>query len=412
MNPPPTFICFSYLTVPKNEAQAFTASRFYSALAEAGGKVILVTLDHPEEIAPDVAQEMLSPKIELLRIPFSPPRNVRLWQRFRNRKRLDYNWWNVTPLAATRKVEELLRKNPGSILISRSFPLESHLTVYDIRRSARLWIPHFSDPLPLQIQEVIDDLNQTWMLRMRNRHDTQMVRNIIREAGLVTVTSRNAIRYFSELCGNRYAEKFHVANHIGVPRLASSGFVPARTPGAFEITHVGSLAKCRYPERIVAEFSRAAAAWPELRLTLYGQLFAFQDCPPNLPWLNLSPQRLPCPRQSTDVMAHSNMNLIVDAESSLPYGPFLASKYAYAVGVGRPVLGAGVADCEMAKLRDEFQSTYFADITKPGALAKLLLKIRDEAGHLTTPCPALQDRFSASTVAKEFLQRVNLTLQS
>lgn len=74
MNPPPTFICFSYLTVPKNEAQAFTASRFYSALAEAGGKVILVTLDHPEEIAPDVAQEMLSPKIELLRIPFSPPK--------------------------------------------------------------------------------------------------------------------------------------------------------------------------------------------------------------------------------------------------------------------------------------------------------------------------------------------------
>jgi hypothetical protein len=245
------------------------------------------------------------------------------------------------------------------------------------------------------------------MLRMRNRHDTQMVRNIIREAGLVTVTSRNAIRYFSELCGNRYAEKFHVANHIGVPRLASSGFIPARTPGAFEITHVGSLAKCRYPERIVAEFSRAAAAWPELRLTLYGQLFAFQDCPPNLPWLNLSPQRLPCPRQSTDVMAHSNMNLIVDAKSSLPYGPFLASKYAYAVGVGRPILGVGVGDCEMAKLRDEFQSTYFADITRPGELSDLLLQIRDEQTRLKTPSAALQQRFTASTVAEAFLRRIH-----
>ena len=406
MSKTPTFVCFSYLTVPKNEAQAFSASRFYSALAESGCKVLLVTLDHPQEIAPDVANEMLSPKIDVLRIPFTPPRNVRLWHRFQNRHQVDYNWWNVTPLAATRKVEELLKKNPGSILISRSFPLESHLAVYDIRRSARLWIPHFSDPHPLQIQEVIDDLNQTFLSRMRYRHDTHMVKNIIREAGLVTVTSRNAIRYFSELCGNRYLTKFHVANHIGVPRLATSGFAPDRKPGTFEITHVGTLAKCRYPERIVEEFSLAASSWPELRLTLFGQLFAFKDRTSHLPWLNLSPQRLPCPRQSTDVMANSDMNLIVDAESSLPYGPFLASKFAYAVGAGRPILGVGVQDCEMAKLRDEFQSTYFSDITRPGALSDLLLQIRDEASHPKAPNRALQDRFSAHSVADAFLRRI------
>ena len=106
-------------------------------------------------------------------------------------------------------------------------------------------------------------------------------------------------------------------------------------------------------------------------------------------------------------MAHSNMNLIVDAESSLPYGPFLASKYAYAVGVGRPILGVGVGDCEMAKLRDEFQSTYFADITRPGELSDLLLQIRDEQTRLKTPSAALQQRFTASTVAEAFLRRIH-----
>lgn len=403
----PTFVCFSYSTVPKNGAQAFSASRFYSALSEAGCKVHLVTLDHPQEVSADVAAELLNPAIDVIRIPFSPPRQVRVWRRFRERKTADYDWWNTTPLAATRAVETLLKKLPGSVLVSRAAPLESHLAVYDVRRSARMWIPHFSDPHPIPIREVMDDLNaEGWMSRLRVRLTARTVGRIIREASLVTVTSRNAIRFFTDMCGGRHADKFHVTNHIGIPRLRSSGYRLDRDPGLFDLTHVGLLYRCRWPARLLEELSRAAAEWPQFRLTMFGGVEALKQMSEKPPWLNLVPQPLPCPRQSTDVLAQSQMNLIVDAETVLPYGPFLASKFAYAVGVGRPILGVGAGDCEMAKLRDEFRSTYFADIARPGELASVLLAIRDEQSHLKVPSPALQERFSAPAVADAFLRRV------
>ena len=400
------FVCFSTLTVPKNTAQAFTACRFYSALAQAGCRVHLVTFEQPEELAPDICAELLDSRIEVIRIPFKPPRNVRIWERFRNRSTVDYHWWDSTSLAARDKVAEVLRKVDQPILISRSYPLESHLTVYDIRREARLWIPHFSDPWPIPLKAVIDDLNSGALARIRYRYNMAMVRKIIRESGFVTVTCRNAIGYFSETYRGVSADRFHVCQHIGSPPLKSAGFQADKEPGSFNIVHTGGLAYDRYPGPLVREFSQAAEKWPQLRLTLYGRIENLNTDSARHPWLRLMKDSLADPRVATDLIRQSDMNLVVDTETILPYSPFLASKFAYAVGAGRPLLGVGESDSAMARLRDEFGSTYFADITKHGELADLLLKIRDEHRPIPTPNPSLQDRFFATTVIGEFLNRV------
>lgn len=404
------FVCFSTLTVPKNTAQAFTACRFYSALAQAGCRVHLVTFEHPQELAPDICEELLDPRIEVTRLRFDPPRKVRIWTRYLNRKTADYHWWNSTSLAASRKVAELLRKVKDPILISRSYPLESHLTVYDLHREARLWIPHFSDPCPIPMQAVVRDLNQGLLARIRYRYNMAMVRRIIQAAGFVTVTSRNAIRYFNELYGPFPAAKFHVSHHIGSPPLQGAGFCADKEPGAFEIVHTGGLAHDRFPGRLVEEFSAAARQWPQLRLTLYGKVEGLEADPVRHPWLRLMKGGLSDPRVATDLICQSDMNLVVDAETTLSYGPFLASKFAYAVDAGRPLLGVGLPDSEMAKLTSEYGCTYHADITQPGALAAQLLRIKNEQHHLLTPHPALRKLFDIDTVAQTFLEKVRSTL--
>lgn len=408
------FVCYAAFFPPYNNPESFCTARFLSALANAGAKVHLITQEINSQMTSDIVTELVSPEIKITRYPVITPVEERIWTRYLKRKQYDYDWLYLTPKCVPDIIRRVLAEYESPVLLTRADTPASLFPILKMRHEIPVWIPHFCDPAPLPFPDIWKDSQAGFFRKMRTKIYHRNLSKILCSADMVTVTCRNVIRYFSDLTGEDIESKFYVTNHIGSPRLKTGGFVYNIEPDCFNFVHIGNLMKERYPELILREFSAAAKEWPELRLTLFGKFDGISEemLSVDYPWLRIIHEKLQSPRDATDLLYQSDVNLVIDAETVLPYCPFLPSKYAYAVDAARPILSVGVADSEMATLAAEYGSTYFADIMIPGKLAQTLLEIKKSQHCLRRPDKNLQNIFLAENVADSFIRKVEMFLKN
>lgn len=382
------FVCFSFLAPPASDAESACAGRFLSALAASGHEVHLVTLDHamgPKPLSPDVSGELLDGRIQVTRIPL---RKVPRWEHLLTKFKygISRNFYTAYIAEGVRILRMVLKANPGAILLSRAEFPESHLVAFQCRKCARAWVAHFSDPFPIYKRI-------PWQRRWQYLGAYFWCRRILRHADLITVTCRNAVRYFDELTHGQYSGKFCVVNHIGSPRLSTCGYQIRRDGKEKIVVHVGTMFAARGAAKIVA----AARRVPGVRFMQYGPIddqFKGQiEC-----------RRIESPRMATDAMANADAMIIADLDSGFGYSPYLPSKFAYGCVLGVPIIAISEPESEMAYLAKEMHGVFFVDRNDSQALVSAFEKLA--AGKLCPPTAKDVERFTSETVARCFEETI------
>jgi hypothetical protein len=400
-------VCFSHNAPPQNDPEAFCTARFLSALSAHGSDVHLITMVHPDAIEREVTEKLLDPWIRLTRLEREQSSAASRAAAIRNGVIGEEAAAFAKCVAAVR--EALARAGKGrAILLTRAYPAFSNMVGYACRREAAVWIAHFSDPFP---GFGMYSRRNGW----RAHVDHWWARRILSSADLVTVACRNALRWFSEKVCSDLAAKVHVVYPIGFPHLTDVAAAYTAASAECRFTHVGYWSERRYMRRVLEEFTAAASEVPGIFLHHLGATDV-----PGRSLLKaaahsiLAPgsDSIASPLAASRLLAESDVNMVIDQNDGLGYSPYLASKFAYAVAAGRPILAIGEADSEVALLCREHGGFYFADITRPGALQRSLVAVARTSPTLRArPSESLQRVFRPGTVAGAFLDRVDALMQ-
>ena len=406
-------VCFSYNAPPKNDAEGFCTARFLSALSQHGADVHLITMDHPGEVEPPAIEALLDSRIQVTRIPLSGQSCGNLCQS------LKCGVLGTESLDFARCVAEVRNAlssqvTTSAVLVTRAYPAFSNMVGYKCRKDAAMWVAHFGDPYPgFQMYS----RRNSW----RRFVDQWWGKRIFNEADLVTVTCRNAVRWFAESLGEHIKAKMHVVYHVGFPHLRSTQSIFSSDRGSqandvLKFTHVGFWSERRSMGRVLEEFAEAAALLPKVELRQFGPTdLVGRELLNRLStnFLSVCAQGASSPFVSSELLVASDVNVVIDQNDSIGYCPYLASKFAYCVASQRPILAVGEPDSEMAKLHEEYGSFYFADVTRPGALRNVVCEIaKAPSDGLKIPSDALSALFRPETVAKAFLDRTDDMLRS
>jgi hypothetical protein len=397
-------VCFSYNAPPQNDPEAFCTARFLSALAAKGIHVHLVTMDHEPSIDPALTAFFLDRRVRVTRIPIESPRRiVNLINGFRYR----FHGPLAHQLAqCISTLKSVLRDYENPILLTRSYPVISNIVGYYCRHHAAHWFAHFGDPYPGFGMYSRRDF---W----KHHADLWWSKIIFQRASAVTVTCRNAVKWFSEILNTDVSTKTAVVTHIGFPHL-TQGTNTYADSREVRFAHVGFWSERRYLQSVLAEFGAANALNPHILLEQHGPMdtgWLEETMSTNSSYLRVHSNRPMSPKIASAILGESDINVVIDQNDNLAYCPYLASKFAYSVASGRPVLAIGQSDSEMAKLHAEFGGFYFSDIRSSGDLRDILLSIASTPrDHWSYPSAALMNAFSPDEVASKFLLRVEKVL--
>lgn len=406
------FVCFALNTLPQNGADAFCTARFLNALAESGHQVHLVTVMQARKISLHDQQALEHPRIQITRldIPVIP---ITFFEYIFGKNPNQMRWPETSSHLLEKALCEILKKTEDPILLTRDWCEASNVAGCYAKKYAKKWIAHFSDPCPIPFP--IPKSVFAWLKILKNRLRFYFLRPVInqifKQADQISVTCRNAVRFYTETY-TLSLKKVIITDHIGDPPLVSPHPVNRAEldPKYFNILHIGNLLPERYRKEILDEFSVAAQYWPELRLILYSQV-QWQELLPEakkIPdWLKIIDSKDSGPREANDLLFQSDMNMIIDARTTLSYCPFLPSKFAYAVFAGKPILAVTESDSEMNKLSTEFEGITMVDIHSKDSLSHILSKIREKRITLSSPSDALKVHFSSEYIIHQFIQKVS-----
>lgn len=397
-------VCFSYNAPPQNDPEAFCTARFLSALAAKGIHVHLVTMDHEPSIDPELMSFFLDSRVNVTRIPIERPSRI---ANAINNVRYRFHGPLAHPLSqCISTVNSVLRDYENPILLTRSYPIISNIVGYYCRPNAAHWVAHFGDPYP---GFGMYSRRHFW----KHHADLWWAKRIFLRASVITVTCRNATRWFSDTLKIGVVKKTEVVTHIGFPHLT-------KRPSAFShsdevrFAHVGFWSERRYLTAVLAEFRAANALNPRIRLEQHGPMDVaeFDETRGlNSAYFRAHSNRPISPKTASSILSEADINIVVDQNDQLNYCPYLASKFAYGVASGRPILAIGQSDSEMAKLHSEFGGFYFSDIRSSGNLRDILLSIASTPrDHWIYPNAALIKAFSPDEIASKFLLRIEKLL--
>lgn len=398
-------VCFSYNAPPQNDPEAFCTARFLSALAAKGIHVHLVTMDHEPSIDPELTSFFLDHRVKATRIPIE--RTDRIANVINNvRYRFHGPLAHQLPQCIS-TVNRVLRDYENPILLTRSYPIISNIVGYYCRPNAAHWIAHFGDPYP---GFGMYSRRHFW----KHHADLWWSKRIFRRASLITVTCRNATRWFSDTLKIDARKKTEVVTHIGFPHLTQK---PDTFGHSQEIrfAHVGFWSERRYLASVLTEFRAANSLNPHIRLEQHGPMDATEldeTKSVNSAYFRAHSNRPISPKTASSILSEAGINVVVDQNDQLSYCPYLASKFAYSVASGRPILAIGQADSEMAKLHAEFGGFYFSNIHSAGNLRDVLLSIASTPrDRWIYPNSALRKAFMPDEIANRFLLRIETLLK-
>lgn len=395
------FVIFSYSFLPQSGAESYCSTRFASALADAGHRVHVVTMDWPQQVSKEVGEFLLSKRITVTRVPRDCKGGKSTWARFRY---LTYERYASEIPEAVKTVKRVLKEEGSAILITRSFPWFSFIVGWECRRVALKWIAHLSDPIPPPWEGT-----ETFTFKLRRIFAMIWMRRLFKNADYISVTCETAKRFFKELLGDLCDEsKIMVVTHIGEPSLPEHCMAKnvqiCRDKNM--ILHTGSL----YGGRGVKEMVNAVQ-----KLNEEGIPCVFVQCGDvdrnMLTWLKSEKNVVLVDGDDlAKVIAYrkvASVEFVPDVMTPLPYVPFLPSKFVYQVFTDKPLVVFTKQDGMLSRYCNMYKNSgiFFADSSDAISLV-LALKKALSTHQLEFDRSGIRDAFSREKVISEFIARL------
>lgn len=391
------FVVCSYSFPPRSGPECFCTARFASALAREGHSVHVVTMDHPVAISQATYDFLVDKRVKITRVPMKP--NVkRFWPRLRY---LTTEWGSANYGLAIKMLKEVLGQYKNPILISRSNPESSHIIAFHARGAAKIWIAHFSDPIPFG--------NSARSVRERLWHylSFRWVNKAISACDGISLTCEEVVRFYHETYGHIFDVKPKFINyHIGDPALPSGGLWE-KPFSELLMAHVGMLNRARGVHQIIDALEDLNKDIVSIRFIQVGEcdrstssLFAGQQY---VEILNTSQ-----PGLGASVLEAADISFIPDVQITLPYVPFMPSKFVYQLFSDKPLVILTREGSPMHAFAERYPSSglFVADYTKEGDLNRAIALAMRSVGKQFDRS-AIRRNFTREAVAGRFI--LNLT---
>ena len=395
------FVVFSYSFPPLNDSEAFCSARFCSAVADMGHVVHVVTMDHPADTPQEIVRQLVSPALKITRVPLWWTRK-HLWSRLRY---LTTELGSGNFSLAIETLKKVLGQYESPILISRSFPESSHVISYYARHLAKMWIAHFSDPIPFAFGD--DDSLKVWMWRQVS---LRWMRRAIKGCDAVSLTCGEARRFYHETYGALFDAKPVLVNqHVGNPPL--KGGCTWRKPFTEKlIVHSGGLNAERGARQIVDALNVLNGNGLKFRFIQAGncdqeteRIFAGR---PDIEVLGTVR-----PDLASAVVESADISLVSDVQVPMEYTPFMPSKFVYQLFSDRPLVLYSKPGSPMWRVAAENPSAglFLADYTHPSSLPAAVQRAVAEPFNMRWREP-LRKKFDRAVVAENFLRQLEQLL--
>lgn len=389
-------VIFSYNFLPQDDAESYCTARFANALAEFGHQVHVVTLEHAKGVPEDVVNELLSPRVQVTRVPkkkADKPLFSRLW--FRTTE-----WNAVDLLRCINTLKKILRSYDHPILISRLNPVASNIVGWHCRKDAHKWVAHFSDPFPW--------FRAKWPMNWAQDH---WCRRFLRDADYCSVTCPDVLQFFMDwnpLVYEKSQSKFVLVPHIGEPLLSCSEHVNfdfSKTP---TIAHAGMLCPERYVPQLISELQTVKNSFTFLQV---GWISDSDEQSFQISGVQFTRFRPTSPHDVSTIFLSATMNLVVDVMTELDYTPYLPSKFAYLVFTEAPILVYAKQGSAMHRYSIEYKNAgiYFADVNQSGSLSTMVsIILNGDTRNNTFNRTSLRAEFSKERAISNLLQLLTI----
>lgn len=320
-------VYFSYNFFPQADAESYCSTRFASALARAGHKVVVVTMDWPKQVPDDSYKALVANELEIIRVPFSTHRNTPLrallWYGHKSQMAVD------VPQCA-KEVKRILRTTDKPILITRTMPVMSSMVGLRTRKYAHKWIAHFSDPVPWT------GYANTLGHKLLKRLEFNIVKKTFIKADKISVTCHYVCQYFKDEYGKAFSEdKVIKLTHIGDYRLG--GPITQYGNDLMILLHPGTIYANR-GGRIISKVMKdfALEGFPCKFIQVGKTDIAIKEVLTDS--INVKIYNTVSLEKSLTLREKAKAIFIPDFESDLAYSPVLLSKFVYQIMDNKPLV--------------------------------------------------------------------------
>ena len=391
-------LIYSYNFFPQADPESYCSTRFASALARAGHNVTVVTMDWPIQVSKESYESLVAKELKIIRVPFSSQKNTPL------KGLLIYGHKSQMAVDVPKSVNVVkreLKAMNSPILVTRSLPIASAMVGLKTYRFAAKWVVHFSDPVPW-----VNYANTIGHKLLR-----RLERNIIKKSFLksdkISLTCEYAKKYFKDEFGSAFDEnKVVVLNHIGDYRLSQPiDYNQQRKP---ILMHCGMIYFNRGADIIKdimvdfesegydCEFIQVGSVDKTVKKYLEGLEHIKVYDSSSL-------------EESITARKFARVLFIPDFQVSLPYSPFLLSKFVYQVMENIPIVVYSLKNSEMHDFVDKYpKSGIFWAETGDKESLKSAIKSAMECNPENFDRTEIRKCFAEETIVKVFEDAVNM----
>ncbi|MBR4220519.1 MAG: hypothetical protein IKR81_05135 [Victivallales bacterium] len=389
------FVIFSYNFIPQNNPEAFCTARFANALAEAGHSVHVVTIDHPQQIPPDLEKELAPAVTQVTRVKTRPLAKS-LYARL---KYQTPEWDSINYDECIRTLKSVLKQTDSPILVTRMCPAASGIIGWHCRKDARLWVNHFSDPYP-------NYLKGGFLGRIVNKFTYRWTRRFLTDSAFCTVTCPDVIRFFQERVMPVEESRFTLVPHIGEPLITPAKEWRSPCPEKPYIAHAGNCYDGRYASELVRELLLCKQAGLDIAFVQAGDMLERDVEIMQQGGIDFRKLTLNSPREASSIFLDAAINLVIDLKIDYGgYTPFIPSKFVYLLYTDKPIIVFARKDSWMYRLVQENPNAgiFFADVNTSGQLGEICKKLAYQSFNSSVNRKSIRDFFSKQHAVEAFL---------
>lgn len=388
---------FSYNFLPQADAEAFCATRFASALARAGNKVTVITMDWPMQVTMENYVALVAKELNIVRIPFSKHKNTplkgMLWYGHKSQMAVDVS-------QSTKAVKKVLMNMDNPILLTRSMPIMSAMVGLRTYKYASKWIAHFSDPAPWT------NYANTLGHKILRHLELNIIRKTFKKANGISLTCEHVKKYFNDVFGHCFdSRKAFITTHIGDYRLSNPVTPILRDEDMPILMHPGQIYADRGGNIIVQIMKEFESEGYKCRFVQVGKVDkSIIERLRNLS--NIEIYDTSSLEKNIELGNQAKAILIPDFNSPYSYSPFLLSKFVYKIMDNQPLVIYSKEDSAMHDYAVRFPNAGIFWANNKDSLKEAIRKAM-ECDPSTFDRQEIRNCFSEKTIVDSFITAIS-----
>ncbi|HDR88166.1 MAG TPA: glycosyltransferase [Bacteroidetes bacterium] len=274
-----------------------------------------------------------------------------------------------------------LKKVPVKVVVTTGPPHSLHLIGLKLKQKLNIpWVADFRDPWT-----GIDFYPRLKLTRAADRKHHRLEQQVIRQADAVITVSHGMKKDFRKYCQNG----IHVITNGYDPEDIPS--VPVEPAGDFLITHLGSVNADRNPHafwQAVSEITRENETFKkQLRIRLIGKTDVTVRTSIHEHGLKNTVELIPpVPHEQVFTLLQQSRLLLLPVNRTPNASSILTGKLFEYLATGRPILGIGPEDGEMARILEENEAGQMCHWDRPDRIKSFLEQLFEK--YLAGQVPA------------------------